>query len=144
MFPFVLLEDALYDVERGFPHKNVLMEKVVSEDLDSSETKGQYSSDFYQNQFVHLSIKLASKSRRNTALPRRKWDVPPLHEAEHGQTHVVVEPVEALPGLRQLAEAVHQLVIQPLVLETDLCYSEVIGRDDLRIQRLFVGNVPGE
>ena len=61
MFPFVLLEDALYDVERGFPHKNVLMEQVISEDLDSSETKGQYSSDFDPNNFVNLSIKLASR-----------------------------------------------------------------------------------
>ena len=77
-------------------------------------------------------------------MPWRKWDVPPLHEAEHGQTHVVMEPVETLPGLRQLAETVHKLVIQPLVLAADLCYLEVIGRDGLRIRRLFVGNVSGK
>ena len=35
MFPFVLLEDALNDVERGFPHKNVFMEQVISEDLET-------------------------------------------------------------------------------------------------------------
>ena len=77
-------------------------------------------------------------------MPGRKWDVPPLHEAEHGQAHVVMEPVETLPGLRQLAEAVNQLVIQPQVLVADLRDLEVIGRDSLRIRRLFVGNVLGK
>ena len=81
---------------------------------------------------------------RNTALPGRKRDIPSGQEAEHGETHVVVQPMETLPSLRQHTEAVHQTAIQPLVLQIDLRYLEVISRDHLRPRRLSSANFPGQ
>ena len=136
----MLLEDTLDDVERGFPHKDVLMKQVIGEDLDSSREQDNIPQILLKliDLRFHSCAKGVLTFQRNTILPGRKGDVPPLHEAEHGQTHVVVEPVETLPSLGQITEAVHQLVIQPLVLEADLRYSEVIGSDDLGICGRFV------
>ena len=77
-------------------------------------------------------------------MPGRKRDIPSGQEAEHGETHVVVQPMESLPRLRQLTEAVHQAAIQPLVLQIDLRYPEVIGSDHLRTRRLSSANFPGQ
>ena len=87
MLPLVLFEDTVDDMERRFPHEDVVVDEVVCEDPDGAA------------------------GERHVA---------PDHDAEHREGGVVVQPVQALLSLHQVAEAVHQLGVQPPVLHASL------------------------